>query len=481
MYKLLCVNINKPALWILGYTFILTYNVLFYDNPSVSLFLTILQLLYLVILLLTGEIRVALLFHLLFSILSFDQSTMALDEGVMYSYAKLKALGPVSFFHIITFFIWFLTFKNFKFRPQNSLLYEIQKTMLILCALGTIIGGIGLVLWNYPLEYFIDPLRYIIPGILICDTFLLLYKNEYIRLFYYASIYLLIASCISAFLTFFVFNMKVEYSVDETFISNEMYYLFPSILVGIIMIKNKEIQYWMIFSIILFFVNMLGGGRGMTILTTIMALSFMVYVIYFCKDSVNVVGKVMRGALPFVVLIVLSIGLTISGSDLFNRKLEQVISLFGMFWGDGDFTERLLNVSSSPFIRIAEFINMLDQGIDNIPSLIFGRGYGGGYTDSTGLFTFVRLENGAFSDEMIASGIFYKAHSAIPCSMLYNGLIGLFFIFKMSWKYAKKVHENFLAFGGFILFIYTFYFNPLFLVSGLFLCFGAEYQLKNKH
>lgn len=107
MYKLLCVNINKPALWILGYTFILTYNVLFYDNPSVSLFLTILQLLYLVILLLTGEIRVALLFHLLFSILSFDQSTMALDEGVMYSYAKLKALGPVSFFHIITFLFGF--------------------------------------------------------------------------------------------------------------------------------------------------------------------------------------------------------------------------------------------------------------------------------------------------------------------------------------------------------------------------------------
>lgn len=43
---------------------------------------------------------------------------------------------------------------------------------------------------------------------------------------------------------------------------------------------------------------------------------------------------------------------------------------------------------------------------------------------------------------------------------------------------CEKVHENFLAFGGFILFIYTFYFNPLFLVSGLFLCFGAEYQLK---
>ena len=46
----------------------------------------------------------------------------------------------------------------------------------------------------------------------------------------------------------------------------------------------------------------------------------------------------------------------------------------------------LTDISDSPYIRVAEVLNILDNGIRDPLGLIFGHGFGGVYTDSTGLF-----------------------------------------------------------------------------------------------
>jgi hypothetical protein len=124
--------------------------------------------------------------------------------------------------------------------------------------------------------------------------------------------------------------------------------------------------------------------------------------------------------------------------------------------------------------------NILHNGIYNPLSLFWGHGYGGYFTDSLGLFTNIDLANGSYANDVILKQQFPTAHSAVPSTLLYNGIIGLFLIAQLGIKYAKKIKINFLAFAGVILFFYGLYFNILLAITSVFVLFSSEYNINSR-
>ena len=105
------------------------------------------------------------------------------------------------------------------------------------------------------------------------------------------------------------------------------------------------------------------------------------------------------------------------GESLAANKLDEFMSLFKIFDKSSDFLAE--GVSSSPYIRIAEVLNILDNGLKNPLALMMGNGYGGFYSDSLGLFDRLDLFNaGAFNEADILTGKFTTAHSSIPNALL---------------------------------------------------------------
>ena len=166
------------------------------------------------------------------------------------------------------------------------------------------------------------------------------------------------------------------------------------------------------------------------------------------------------------------IGIASSASQLAINKFTEMASLLNLFFGKGAFLVRIQAIQESPLVRIGEFLNICYQGIRNPLGLVFGLGYGGYFTDQLGIFRNLTLA-GAYSSDVIASGHFNSAHTVYPCALLYNGIIGLFLLLRLGLRCLLKIKWNFLYFAGVLLFCYSFYFNPVTLISCLFVLYGA--------
>lgn len=469
---------SKVYLYVGIYFFLFIWNIIFRES-AVGLLITIPQyLIVLFFLFIRKNYRKACFFHLLFIVLSLDGTSSLLGgEGgavVMYSYAKLKVVGSIGFNHLIGIFLWLCVKLKFPIIGyKDSLFYQSNKVISILALGGISIGIIGLGFFDYSFLYFMKPVVYICNAFLYTDILLRLYNILYVKQFYFHSIYLLIAAPIASAFCFHCLGIHSIYSTEDAFIYNEMFALSPSLLIALLQLANRK---WLIcFSLGCYLLNLYVGGRGSHFVLIFAALCFFLYQLYFCSGN-----AIMRFGI-FVIMIIsvptLS-GFLFSASKLSLIKLNEVLSLTNLFWGDADFMLRIRNIPESPFVRISEVLNILHNGLSNPLGLIFGNGYGGYFTDSLGLFRGLTLLGG-YSDDVIVSGKFTTAHSVYPNVLLFNGIIGLYLLIGLGLKYLFKMRTTFLAFAALLLFLYSFYFNPIMLVCCIFLLYGAEYKLRN--
>ena len=158
----------------------------------------------------------------------------------------------------------------------------------------------------------------------------------------------------------------------------------------------------------------------------------------------------------------------------FTRKLESVEALSNFFMGEGDMDD----VSASPYIRLAEFSNIVYEDIRNPVYLLFGRGFGGYYRDELNLFTGFDLASGAFSDEQIRTGKFSYGHDAFVTVPMLNGFIGFILLISLIIVMCKQSPHNYLYLTCLMLLMLWFYFDVLMGVVGVMLLFAAEHKVQ---
>lgn len=474
-------NSIKASVLIVLFVVLETINIVYMES-SINLILTIPQFLFvLYVLFVKRDIHFAFLLHVIFILTSLD-ATSGSTELQMLSYAKVKLVGPLTMSYIVLGFIWLRARSMPIICSANSLLLVVRKILLYLLLSGVIIGVPGLFLFSHRLEDFILPFIYTFVGYLYADIYVRLCEPNYLKKCTDYAFTLLLAAPFATFLTYFVLGVRAEYSTFEALIFNEVFMMAPMLLL-FFFFKVKNI-WWLILSVITYGICVGTAGRGGMFLNIIVALCFILYYIYFCKHLKHHLGvRILRAFIPIVVLYGLTyVGILEDegGQSLAVNKINEVSSLIQAAFSLRSSSFVLTDVAASPFIRIAEVLNILDNGIKEPLSLVFGHGFGGVYTDSTHLFDNVDLSLDAFPPEVIKSGKFGTAHSFLPTTLLYNGLVGLFLIFLMGLKYIKECKKTPFVYAAYILCFYSFYFNTSLFIASTFTLFCAEYMLNPK-
>lgn len=445
-------------------------------NSLLNLLLTLPQLLLVLYFVVRRKLKEALFFHLLFMAVSFS-ATSAITDSFLFSYGKMKAIGPITMSYLVGICIFFLVWMRYPVIEKDCLLYKFYKMLVILCSFGVGIGLVGIALWDYPIEYFMRPAIYMFVGIIHIDPLLRLYHEEdFKELFYTIAICLLVASPMVSFFSFFVLGYTTRFSTEAAFYYNEIYFHTPCLLIALTQIRSRKYKTLIISALIFYFANAVAAARGLMIYTMIFAI-----VLYLLAQQRNAKGISISTWFATICTIATLCLFVVFSEDKMSKltmiKFEQVLAFQHLFDFSGDWRVNLKQIPVSPYVRISEALNCLHNGIENPVGLLFGKGYGGSYTDSLHLFTTSRYFLGAYSQEVVASGKFTTAHDAIPCLLLYNGLLGLVMSLKMGFLYAKHTRIAFPCFAGIFLCWLSFYFNPLYLTSGAILLFGAEAKL----
>lgn len=452
-------------------------NMLFLES-SINLLLTIPQIIVILYFIISGNLDRAIIWHLVFVLTAVDLNTID-DDIEMLSYPAIKLIGPLTISYILLGIIWISTLRRKISLPQYSLFYRLRKYLIILLVTSSILGLLGVAIVGYHFKDFIPPFRYMLIAVLLTDIFARLYNDSLLEKCYSFAICLLIASPIVSAFSFFILHISYSYSVFESFETNSIFILTPSLFLFLMFKLEKKLNYLALFSLFWLLILTAIAARGSQYITLAVVFFIMIYLVYINKNHNNLVGiNFFRFFIPFLgigAFVFGSILLLSVGDSLAANKLNQFVSLFSILGGGGFSIEE---VSTSPYIRIAEILNIIDNGIQNPIGLIIGQGYGAFYTDSLGLFDMLDLSQGAFNDDAISSGKFTTAHSMYPNALLYHGIIGFYFIVKLGISYLKKIPYTPLLFASFVLLLYSLYYNVPLMNACIMLMFASEYKIQ---
>lgn len=95
-------------------------------------------------------------------------------------------------------------------------------------------------------------------------------------------------------------------------------------------------------------------------------------------------------------------------------KINQIIGVFK--------SSDLRSIPTSTLIRVLELYNITHEISESIPTLLFGHGFGGYFTDS--YFPFGPLTDTAYSADQRATGKFYGPHNNPQYVLLKHGFVG---------------------------------------------------------
>ena len=457
--------------------FMSIYNMYFMESTA-NIVLTIVQVLVVLYFLLSNKLDNAVLWHIVFSLTGFD-ATAGTTELQLYSYPEIKLVGPITFSYVILGLIWLRSYKiKILDQTRNTLIFKLRNILRFFLIYGTFIGLVGLMIFSYRFSDFILPFIYSFTGFLYLDIFIRLYNHKTLAKFYDYALCLIISSPIATFVSYFGLNIRATYSAFDTLIFTESYIL-ASVLLLILVYEHKH-KLLTLISLVAFFLTLFEGGRGGHFVILFFAIFVLLYLIYFEKNiQKNRISSVLRIVIPIFVVIGFSyFGIMLSRNNIATIKLMEALSLFSVFYTSGDLYSRLSLIPASPYIRIVQVFNILYDGLSNPFGLIFGNGFGGYYTDSTGLFKYTDVTMGGFSFEVASSGRYGYAHSAIPSVLLFNGIIGLLALIKLGIAYIKQIKNTSLAFVVIPFVLLSFYFNTSLYLAYVFTLFAAEYRFK---
>ncbi len=468
---------SRRVYFIVGILILLELANMIFMGSLLNLLITFPQVFYVLYLLfIKGDIKNALLAHVLFCLTGFD-ATISDYEVELYSYPEVKLFGPLTVSYIILGLIWMKALK--KPVPKEvvtSLIFKFKQIIMIFMLYGILIGLMGLLFDRYRFSDFITPFVYIIVGFVFLDIVCRLYDKKFLGKCYHYAFCLLVASPIATFISFFLLHISVQYSAYDMLISNEVFGFCP-ILIMFLVFKEKRKSLLLYIGLLAYFISAFSAGKGGTFLEIAVCISIIAYFVYFKQGIVRpLFKKLLLIVFPVTIIGFISyLQIMDVGSNLATVKISELVSLFQAFGTLSSSGLDISGIAESPYVRIAEALNILDNGLHNVFGLLFGYGYGGYYTDSTHLFEAVPL-TGAFPQEYINTGRYGAAHSSVPTLLLYNGVVGLTLTTLMCFRYLKKIKYTPLAFAAFNMFFHSFYFNTSIIICAAFILFSAEYK-----
>lgn len=425
-----------------------------------------------------GNVRYAFLLHIIFCTTGFD-ATSALTEFELFSYTKVKLFGPLTVSYIILGMIWIKTSK-IKISPdlRTTILFNFYNILKLFLFYGTLVGIVGLAVFSYRLTDFIPPFLYLLVGYLYLDIYLRLYNRSYLKKCYFVALCLIIASPVASFISYFILNVRSAYAGYDAIIYNEAFLLAPVLIM--IFFYKEELKGLSMISLCLYLMLILAAGRGGQFLAILVCLIMIAYLVYFSPEHKHgILANMVKIALPLSIIgIVIYFSTLDAAESLATIKFNELLSMLGAFSDIGSNKMDLTSIAESPYTRIAEVFNIIDNGFQNPLGLIFGKGYGGTFTDSTGMFALVDVSNGGYPMEVVQSGKYGAPHSFLPNILLFNGLVGLYMIVKLAIKYFRQIKYTPLIFATYTLFFYSFYFNTNLFITTSFALFAAEYKIQ---
>jgi hypothetical protein len=424
--------------------------------------LSYIQVVIIILLLLKDKKEAALVWHINFFVLSFNFDPILINETAehtaTFNYSKIKLFNilPVSFVITILVMILWIYKKNI---TPNRLFNSFFKFYFFLVITGTILGLIGVVFSDYSIEYFINYFYYSS----VVTFFLIIFRKSFninlYKIFEKNLYFLLISSSLVSGLLM-ILNFTSIYGGVKTIPINSLFIFLPFLF-----LKNERInQSAKVIALISFLSVTLfsTGGKGVIFLLIIIF-----FIIYNRLRAFRYI--ILAGALSLTSLLVVDsskverLFVQNKNNYLISHKFNQFLTIFQSF------DKGLESVSTSPQIRIAEVINIIDLYYRNPTQSFLGMGFGGPFTDSAGLFRFIDLR---------AHNAFYRPHDSLPVFLLLNGISGLIFFIVWTYKSIKhsQVSKYFIGLIPWISLTYGFDLNIA--ITGIIFLFLACYDFE---
>lgn len=455
------------------YIIILTF--LFYVNAQLStsplcLIITLLQYLYVIRLLIRKKYEDAILWHFLFMITSYSRlDYVRADIDMLYNYFSVKLIGPVTFSYLFTIYIWGSTKKHtiLNYIKPSFCLSKMQHYFRWFFLSGVFLGMLGLLFMGYFFDAFIEYTVYIFI-ILLHLEILIKYNSSKLQEKVSEILMPLLTSSVLANVLNFYAGITIIYGAYETTLANSV-----AIFVVLMILQiNKIKQNWgtiIVIILYMFITTQIGASGKLFFNIGLIALIYLLRELY--KNGIGF--KTVVALCVVIVGIFYTLGL--EGNVVFNSKLNEFKSMSNVFQGDVE------SVSESPYIRIASMMNIYLENIQNPLKGLLGRGFGGYFVDQLNMFAGFDLSHGAFSDEYIKKGMFPSAHSTFAIVPLLHGFLGIYFIIKLVICYSKRsITENSWGAAALIWLLFSFYYNILIGIAGVFILYSSEYCIQNK-
>ena len=453
------IKLDYREIFVFSCLFII--NVLLMSSP-LSFVVTAIQALTIFYLLYRDRVHDAAFWHFIFIMTSFAVSGGDDEIVLKTGYFSTKLIGPVTLSYLISIIILLFTFNKTQTRSSLGIFSKMLRVFVYFMVSGVFFGAIGCLFKDYFINTFIAYTVYItiiIVHILILKNL----SNEFfIRKCYKSVISILIAALFSTIFNWAI-GLRSEYSIYEMTISSAVADFSILLFLFLPQFKNKILVLILLLGHL--FVLITTGASGKFFLNAgVVGIAF-------------VFSLIKQKGFNFSYLLALGVFALLLGSNLivedslFSRKLNQFLSLGSLASGSVE------DVGTSPYIRVASLLNIYLENIKNPLYFIFGRGYGGYFQDSLGLFEGWDLSEGAFADDAIRLGKFPTAHTTFNMVPLLNGFVGLFLVFKLVWSYFKRsITGSPLALTAVLWLLFMFYFNIQIGIIGVFLLYASEYN-----
>ena len=402
------------------------------------------------------------------------QGTLGMFETkdfLQYHYGTIKLIGPVRACYAMNILYCIVLLGRKTKIEKTSLYYRLYKILLYLCVSAVFIGIGGLLLNPYySFDSFMD---YSIYAFIVITSIFIIARaadDSFIKDAYHLTLVSIMAGVFGSFLCYISGKVVSHYSIYDIAYMADVTVIALTLVVGIPFIRQKSLLWIALILYGILLITSMGGKNVIGLFFSLAVLAYLLFLDKKTKDNLHRNDKFLR---PLVVIVVLGVVLYasrhIATDSMANYKMASAVSMF---------SSDLNEMSRSPYIRVASLINIINDGFSNIFALFFGNGYGGYFQDKLGLFVGTDLSNGAFKDEIIASGRFTSGHDTMVTVPLFNGLIGLFLVIKITWLYLKQINRNYMCSIAFFWLFLVFYFNTLYAMIGLFGLIGAEYKIK---
>lgn len=458
------------------YAFIVLFNLLTVQSGA-GILLTLIEALYVLIILSKRKTAEAFFWHTIFTITCISAtgaSGMDFDNTVMFSYARLKIAGPIGLSYVVSCMILIASMSKKTEFSHNSLFYKLTILVAFLLIQGFLIGAIGVLFSDYYPDYWINYTIYSAMVLINCLCFLKNYGDYLINKVYHHSLPLLVGACLSSVIAYYLFGVKTTYGgLKDVVLCPDICYYGVLLLFLVVVIKKKFLAF---IGLICFTVIMVLGLGGKNIIGAAIAFLFIFYYVSFSKKTIYT-GVVKKKYIILTLVIIAGAGLfvykSIEGQFLGAMKFDQALSLF---FEIGDIS----NMSTSPYIRVASFLNIVDNGLSSPFNLLFGHGYGGYFTDSLNLL-YSKVDmygTGGFDYDSVMKHKLPTAHDTFVVVPLLNGFVGLFALLVVVVKYIKKIKCTPYAFTAILWLLLVYYFNTQLAITGMFFLFAAEYDLE---